>query len=66
VLPFADVTPFDPVDYRELDDPPPAYDEYLRSYKKRGRRPRPFGHVPHVLVAAPIDVAGLRLVKGSE
>jgi hypothetical protein len=59
-----DVEPFEPGRYRELMQPPPAYDAYLREYQDRGRHPRPFAHLPHVLVAAPIDVAGLRLVRG--
>jgi hypothetical protein len=61
VLPLDDVTRFDPTAYRELEQPPGAYHEYLRSYEAKGRPPRPFGYVPHVLVAAPIDVAGLRV-----
>jgi hypothetical protein len=63
-LPLDDVEPFDPSRYRELPQPPPAYDAYLRDYRERGRRPRPFAYLPHVLVAAPVDVAGLRLVRG--
>jgi hypothetical protein len=62
-LPFDDVTPFDPGRYRELTEPPPAYGEYLRRYLDEGRSPRPFAYVPHVLVAAPVDVAGLPLVR---
>jgi hypothetical protein len=62
-LPFEDVTPFDPIAYRELAQPPPTHLEYLRRYKDEGRRARPFAHLPHVLVAAPIDVAGLSLVR---
>lgn len=63
-LPLDDVVPFEPNRYRELTQPPPTYDAYLREYRERGRRPRPFAYLPHVLVAAPIDVAGLRLVRG--
>jgi hypothetical protein len=63
VLPLDHVARFDPNAYRELPQPPAAYHEYLRLYKERGRRPRPFAHLPHVLVAAPIDVVGLRLVR---
>ena len=62
VLPLDDVVPFDPVAYFELREPPPRYREYLRDYKARGRRLRPFAYLPHVLVAASLDVAGLRVV----
>jgi hypothetical protein len=62
-LPLDDVRPFDAGRYRELDAPPAGYREYLRDYRERGRRARPFAYVPHVLVAAPVDVAGLRLVR---
>ena len=41
-----------------------AYEAYLRDSKERGRSPRLFAHLPHVLVSAPVDVAGLRLVRG--
>jgi hypothetical protein len=64
-LPLDDVTRFDPTAYRELDEPPSTYRNYLRRYREEGRRPRPFAHLPHVLVAAPIEVAGLRAVCGS-
>ena len=62
-LPLDDVAPFDRIRYRELPEPPPAYREYLRDAKARGRRARPFAYVPHVLVAAPLDVSALALVR---
>ena len=62
-LPLDDVVPFDQGRYRELEQPPPAYDAYLRDYKNRGRRPRPFAYLPHVLVAASVDVSGVALVR---
>jgi hypothetical protein len=64
-LPLDHVVPFDPAAYRELREPPAAYLEYLRNSEKRGRPPRPFGYLPHVLVAAPIAVAGVRVVTSS-
>ena len=63
VLPLDDVTPFDTAAYEELKLPPPAYQRYLGHCKEQGRHARPFAYVPHVLVAVPIDVAGLRLVR---
>jgi hypothetical protein len=62
-LPVDDVTRFDPAAYEEPVRPPPAYHEYLRNVQKQGGSPRRFAHVPHVLVAAPIDVAGLSRVR---
>ena len=62
-LPIDDVARFDPASYRELPRPPARYLEYLRSQRERGRRPRPFAYIAHVLVAAPVDVAGLACVR---
>jgi hypothetical protein len=62
-LPVDEVTPFDTNAYQELDQPPAGYDDYLRRTQKQGRRPRPFAHIPHVLVAAPINVADVPLVR---
>jgi len=62
-LPVSEITRFDPIAYEELVQPPASYHEYLRRMQERGRRPRPFAHIPHVLVAAPIDVAGLPQVR---
>jgi hypothetical protein len=58
-----DVSPFDPIAYRELIEPPASYHEHLRRRSDEGRPPRPYAYVPHVLVAASVDVAGLRLVR---
>lgn len=63
VLPLADVVPFDPNAYRELEQPPPAYVDFLRRAGERVRPPRPFAHIPHVLVAAPVDVGDARTVR---
>ena len=65
-LPFTEVVWFDPERYREPDVAPDGYDEYLRRCRERGRQPRPFAYVPHVLVAAPIDVSGLGVVRADE
>jgi hypothetical protein len=62
-LPLDDVRTFDAGGYRELEQAPAAYHAYLRDYRDRGRRARPFAYVPHVLVAAPVDIADLRLVR---
>ena len=62
-LPVAEVAAFDPDRYEELAEPPHAYPEYLRRLRDERRVGRPFAHVPHVLVAAPLDVSGLRLVR---
>jgi hypothetical protein len=58
-----DFTWFRPAAYRELVDAPPRHQEHLRQRSKQGRRPRPFAYVPHVLVAGPIDVTGVSIVR---
>jgi len=62
-LPLDEVTRLDPIAYRELAEPPATYHQHLACRRRRGRRPRPFAYIPHVLVAAPIDVAGWALVR---
>lgn len=62
-LPVDEVSRFDPDAYRELVRLPASYHDYLRRRQEEGRLPRPFAYLPHVLVAAPIDIAGLRLVR---
>jgi hypothetical protein len=61
--PLDEFSPFDPSAYRQLAEPPASYHEYLRRQQERGRRPLQFPKIPHVLVAGPIDVAGLTLVR---
>jgi hypothetical protein len=60
VAPADEFEPFDPARYRELPDVPETHVAYLRRMKERGQRPLMFVHVPHVFVAGPIDVSGLR------
>jgi hypothetical protein len=62
-LPGDAVTRFDPARYRELARPPARYLEYLVDERRSGHAPRPFAHLPHVLVAGPVDVAGVPLVR---
>lgn len=62
-LPVDQVTRFDPAAYRAIRHPPAKYLEYLNDRRERGRRPRPFAYLPHVLVAAPIDVRNLDVVR---
>jgi hypothetical protein len=64
-LPGADVSWFDAARYRELEAPPARQLEHLRERRERGGRVRPFAFVPHVLVGAPLDVAGLELVRAN-
>jgi hypothetical protein len=63
VLRDDEVEPFDVERYRELEEPPPAHTAFLRERREQGRRVLPFAHVPHVLVAAPVDVAGVEVVR---
>jgi hypothetical protein len=62
-LPAEDFSPFDPARYEELAELPAGYADYLRQRRESGRPLRRFAAVPHVLVTAPIDVAGLTLVR---
>ena len=57
---------FDPPRYRPLSAATEAHLEYLRRLKLRGERGLMFVHIPHVLVAGPIDVSGLRIVAWDE
>ena len=59
VPPDDEFEPFNPDAYRELPEPPPAHLAYLTRMKRTGQRPPMFVHVPHILVAGPIDVSGL-------
>jgi hypothetical protein len=49
--------------YRELAEVTTAHLTYLRRMKQEGKRPLLFVHIPHVLVAGPIDTSGLRVVR---
>lgn len=62
-LPPEDVTRFVPDAYEELTAAPPSYREYLLGRKGSGRRLLHFPYIPHVLVAAPIDISGLSCVR---
>lgn len=64
--PADEFEPFDAEGYRPLAVPPPAHLDYLRRMKERGGPTLMFVHIPHVLVAGPIDVSGLRVVGWDE
>ncbi len=64
--PAEEFEPFDADRYRPLETPPPARLDYLRRVKERGERPLLFVHIPHVLIAGPIDVSGLKVVAWDE
>jgi hypothetical protein len=66
VPPLEEFEPFDPGRYRELADIPDAHLSYLRRMKDLGKRPLLFVHIPHVLVAGPIDTQGLRVIRWDE
>jgi hypothetical protein len=61
--PLDEFEPFDAKRYRELAEVTTAHLTYLRQMKKEGKRPLLFVHIPHVLVAGPIDTRGLRVVR---
>lgn len=60
--PAEEFEPFDPSRYQDLSAPTERHLAYLRTMRDRGRRPLMFVHIPHVLVAGPIDVSGLEPV----
>jgi len=62
-VPVDQVTRFDPAVYRGMERPPRRYLEYLQDQRERDRHPRPFAYLPHVLVAASVDVASLDVVR---
>jgi hypothetical protein len=64
--PLEEFEPFDSGCYRELADVTDAHQTYLRRMKDQGKRPLLFVHIPHVLVAGPIDTRGLRIVRWDE
>ena len=59
----ADVVAFDAGTFRNPTEPPLAYHEFLRERRESGRPARPFAYLPHVLVAAPLDVGGVHIVS---
>lgn len=61
--PLEEFEPFDVARYRELSQVPRAHTKYLRQVKREGKRPLMFVHIPHVLVANPIETEGLKVVS---
>ena len=59
--PTSDFSPFDAATYTEERGVPPAHRAYLAERLAAGKAALGFVFVPHVLVAAPIDLAGLEL-----
>jgi len=57
---------FEPLRYSPLPDVPDLHRTYLAQMRQQQRRPLMFVHIPHVLVAGPIDVAGCRIVRWDE
>jgi hypothetical protein len=60
--PVDEFEPFDAARYSELTAILPAYRPRLRESIATGRRPLMFVHIPHVLVAGSIDLAGATVV----
>lgn len=57
--PSDEFEPFDPDIYQERMEATPAHLAFLRRMKSAGKPPLMFVHIPHILVAGPIDVNGL-------
>jgi hypothetical protein len=54
---------FDVTRYAPLEDVPDAHRRYLARMQQENRRALTFVHIPHVLVAGPIDVRDCRVVR---
>jgi hypothetical protein len=52
--------------YRELPDVPEGHRAYLQQMRDEEKPALMFVHIPHVLVAGPIDTTGLRVVRAAE
>ena len=63
--PVEEFRSFEPAEYEELTEVPPSYEAYLRRQLERHRPALQFPKIPHVLVAGPIDVAGLNIVRAN-
>ncbi len=61
--PLDESVPFDPTRFVELIDLPQAQLEYLRKTREEGKRPLMFVHIPHMLLAGPIETDGLRIIS---
>jgi hypothetical protein len=61
--PINEFEPFDAARYRELTEIPSAHTAYLEQRKAEGKPALMFVHIPHVLVAGPIDTRGLREIS---
>ena len=59
----SDFTPFDAASYEELTDVPPMHLDYLVEQRDAGLPALGFVFVRHVLVAGPVDVAGLERTR---
>ena len=59
--PEADFSPFDAATYAEVRDVPSAHVAYLKEQLAAGDYALGFVFIPHVLVAGPVDLAGLTL-----
>ena len=64
--PLEEFEPFDASRYRELSDVTDPHAAYLRRMKETGKRPLLFVHIPHVLVAGPIDAHRLGVIRWDE
>jgi hypothetical protein len=64
--PLDEFEPFDHRRYRELAEVTEAHLAYLRRLKQEGKRGLLFPHIPHVLVAGPIDTSGLPVISWNE
>jgi hypothetical protein len=64
--PLEEFEPFDPSRYRELTAVTDSHLSYLARMRERGQPPLLFVHIPHVLVAGPIEIRDLRVIPWDE
>lgn len=64
--PTDEFEPFDPDCYHEMTAPTQGHLLYLATMQAQGRPSLMFVHIPHVLVAGPIDVSGLEPIPWNE
>lgn len=64
--PLSDFAPFDAASHREPTQVPALHTEYLLRQYQRGEKALGFAFIPHVLVAAPIEISGLEQISLSE
>jgi hypothetical protein len=64
--PLDEFEPFDPERYEEFPNVPDRHRSYLRKMASANKPALTFVHIPHVLVAGPVDTSGLRVIQAQD